>query len=111
MESKHDIKIEALNDLHIERYKKISFINNEHDLRCVFHVLGKELVIEKLIKDQIGFYLDDLVITLDEIQGLISKNDDIAYGCLFGGEPVNYHVKQEAERMIDELIADYEVAL
>ena len=111
MESEHDIKIEALNDLHVEKYSKISFINNEHDLHCVLHVLGKELVIEKLIKDQIGFYLDDRVVTLDEIQDALSKNSDIALVCLFFRSDINDHVKNLATKLVGELIADYEVKL
>ena len=110
MESPHDLRIESLNDERIEYYKKLSFINNEHDLHCVFNVLGRDLVIEKVAKDQIRFYLSDRIVSLDDIQDLISKDEDIAYNCLFGNGDVYYYINKESEKQIDQLIADYEVS-
>ena len=110
MESSHDIRIEALNDERIEYYKNISFINNEHDLHCVFNVLGRDLIVDKLMINSIGFYLlSDRVIILDEIEVLVSSDTDIAHHCMFHSGDAKKYLREEIERQIDQLIADYEV--
>ena len=109
MESPHDIRIESLNDERIEYYKKLSFINNEHDLHCVFNVLGRDLIVDKLMVNAIGFYLEDRVLTLDEFETFLSSNKYFAHHCMFHGGDVKKYLREKIEMSIDELIADYEV--
>ena len=110
MESPHDIRIESLNDERIEYYKKLSFINNEHDLHCVFNVLGRDLIIDKIMVDAIGFYLDDRLVTLDDCESIISGDQDIAHHCMFHRGDVKKYLREEIKKQVDQLIADYEVA-
>lgn len=109
MESSHDIRIEALNDERIEYYKKLWFINNEHDLHCTFNVLGRDLIIDKLMVDAICFYLEDRTLNLDEFETLLSSNQEIAHHCMFHGGDVKKYLREETEKQVDQLIADYEV--
>ena len=109
MESPHDIRIESLNDERIEYYKKLSFINNEHDLHCVFNVLGRDLIIDKLMVDAIGFYLEDRVLNLDELESIVSSNQEVAHHCMFHSGDAKKYLREEAEKQINQLIADYEV--
>jgi len=111
MESQHDIRIEALNDDFIEQYKKMTFVNNEHDLHCAFHVLGKDLIIAKLTFDSIGFYMDDRVLTLDGCEMTVAGNVGYAYNCMFNRGKASDYLKEEITKQVEQLIADYEVKL
>ena len=111
MESIFDIKAEAERDEAIERFKQRTIMNAERDVHIAFEVYGRDTVIDLVADDRLAFHLDDRIINQVQGQFALREDYDAVMACLFGGDDSSKHLREKIEILIDELIADYEVAL
>ena len=101
---------EAASNQAKEDFKLNLKVITDDNIHAAFENFTKDEIVERFIADKVWFKLNDRKLSLDCVESMLSQYNEIMLDIIREGSTVKDELYKMAEREIDEIINDYEVA-